>query len=557
MGALPKIGGPAGSVFSLKSFSFCERFGFFRPSLDVLTSPWDSASPMSRRFNTAGPNDPARHHTIPALSRVPRVREIIEQGSYFILHAPRGTGKTTLLLDLAALLNRERNYVAAVLSLEPGAALPSIDAAELAMLDSWRYDLAAYLPADVAVPRFPEAPVGNRIGAALSAFAQECPRPLVIFLDGLDALSWDVRSSLVRQVRAGKPRRPRAFPWSIGFASLRELREMDVPAGPARETAPASSTGLDAEIVTLPPFSRSDVATLLSAVQERTGQEVMSSAVDRVYELSQGHPYLVNALGLRVIECVEGRNHPITSVDVEKARDLLLERRGGLLDEISDRARDPRLRAVLEHVVNEASKEPPVEDVRIAFDLGVVRRSAEGRLVIAAPFWLALVARLIPNAMRSVFPTGQPPWVGPAGELDTDRLLEAFLEFWRKHGDALFSSLPYGELSPLVLTSFLNRVIKSGGLIEREYALGRGRMDVCIRQGGVSLPLVVKVRRDREPEPLAEGLAQLDEAMAKLHTDKGWLVIFDRRKGVSPISQRLNSSTETTKAGRAVVLVRA
>ncbi len=512
---------------------------------------------MSRRFNTAGPNDPARHHTVSALSRVPGVREIIEQGSYFILHAPMQMGKTTALLDLAAVLNREGKYVAAVLSLEPGAALVRIDAAELAMLDSWRYDLAAYLPADIAVPRWPEAPQGNRIGAALSAFAQNAPRPLVIFLDGLDTLSRDVRVSLVRQIRAGKPRRPRGFPWSIGFASLREPHELDAGQPPSSTRAPASSNGLDAEVLPLHGLARSDVATLLAGVEERTGLEMLPGAIDRAYELTQGHPFLVNALMQRIVDATEGRKGPLTASDIERAKDLLLDRRGGLLDEIVDRMRDPKLRAALEQIMAESTREPPAEDVRVALDLGVVRRTTDGSLVIANPIFVGLVARILPGAVRSVFPVGQPAWVGADGRLDADRLLEAFLDFWRKHGDALFSSAPYGELSPLVLTAFLNRVVKSGGLIERVYAIGRGRMDVCIRQGGSAVALVVKVRRDPDADPVAEGLAQVDEALARLGIENGWLVVFDRRKGVSPVSQRLGAVKEKTPAGREVVLVRA
>jgi hypothetical protein len=111
-------------------------------------------------------------------------------------------------------------------------------------------------------------------------------------------------------------------------------------------------------------------------------------------------------------------------------------------------------------------------------------------------------------------------------------------------------------LSPLVLTAFLNGIVKNGGLIEREYALGRGRMDVCIRQGGSALALVVKVRRDRDADPIAEGLSQVDESLARHGIDTGWLVLFDRRKGLPPVSQRLKSSEAKTPAGRDVVVVR-
>ncbi len=504
---------------------------------------------MPRRFNTAGPNDPARHLTVSVLNRIPGVRALIDEGSYFVLHAPRQWGKTTALLDLAATLNREGAHVAAVLSLEPGAAFTDAGAAELAILDSWRYDLAAYLPADVKLPRWPEAPPGNRIGAALSAWAQEAPRPLVVLLDAIDALSPEVRASVVRQIRAGKPRSPRAFPWSLGVASLH---------GPQGEDAAAAgSVSIECDVIALPPFGREDVGVIFGNVAEATGAELLSGAVDRAFELTQGHPFLVSALAQRLADQAHGQKRPIMASDVDKARDALLDKRGGYLDVLEGRIKEARLRAVLEQITAGVTRGLPGEDVRAVIELGVVRRTSDGRLVIANPIFLGLVTRCLPGSSRSIFPADQPPWVGPDGRLDPPKLLEAFLDFWRRHGEELFSTAPYSELSPLVLTAFLHRVVTSGGMIEREYALGRGRMDVCIRQGGEALAMVVKVRRDREPDPVPEGIEQVEDALDRLGIDVGWLVIFDRRPGLPPVSQRLASSKETTEDGREVVVIRA
>ena len=57
---------------------------------------------MPRRFSTAGPIVPAAHYHIPPLERMDydTVRSLIDEGSYFILHAPRQTGKTSVLLAL-------------------------------------------------------------------------------------------------------------------------------------------------------------------------------------------------------------------------------------------------------------------------------------------------------------------------------------------------------------------------------------------------------------------------------------------------------------------------
>lgn len=511
---------------------------------------------MPRRFNTAGPNDSARHTTISARSRVPALWDIIEQGSYFVLHAPRQMGKTTLLLDLAAELNREKTHVAAVVSLEPGAAFPGVDAAELAMLDSWRYDLAAYLPSDISAPRWPDAPPGNRIGAALSAFAQECPRPLVLFLDGLDTLAREVRVSVIRQIRAGKPRRPRGFPWSIGFASLRDPRELDSAQGPASAAQPTSSMSLEAEVIALPPLTREHVGKMCASLAEDLSETVLTTAVDRIFDLTNGAPFLVNSLASRVVELFEQRKGAITAADVDKARDVVLERRGGVLDEAVDRMRDPRFKALLEQVGSGILRDLSSEEARAAVDLGIIRETPEGAVAFANPMWKLLVARQLPNAKSSMFSTDKPAWVRPDGRLDPEKLLETFLEFWRRHGDQVFAGATYGELSPLVLTAFLNGIIKSGGLIEREYALGRGRMDVCIRQGGSAVALVVKVRRDRDADPAVEGLVQVDESLARHGIEDGWLVIFDRRKGLPPVSQRVRATKSETPAGRQIVVVR-
>ena len=55
---------------------------------------------MPRFFNTAGPCVPADHYTVDTASRFADVRRLIDDKRYFILHAPRQTGKTTIMLQL-------------------------------------------------------------------------------------------------------------------------------------------------------------------------------------------------------------------------------------------------------------------------------------------------------------------------------------------------------------------------------------------------------------------------------------------------------------------------
>src|SRR5262245_51104662 len=139
---------------------------------------------MPRFFNTAGPCRPELHYKLPASARVPTAPRLIAQQGYFVVHAPRQTGKTTALTALAQELTAAGDYTAALLSMEVGAPFSGDPgAAESAILDEW-HDAAEYqLPADLRPPRWPRAKPGRRIGASLRAWARSSPRPLVLFLD--------------------------------------------------------------------------------------------------------------------------------------------------------------------------------------------------------------------------------------------------------------------------------------------------------------------------------------------------------------------------------------
>ncbi|WP_245731984.1 hypothetical protein [Thiocapsa roseopersicina] len=142
--------------------------------------------------------------------------------------------------------------------------------------------------------------------------------------------------------------------------------------------------------------------------------------------------------------------------------------------------------------------------------------------------------------------------------MNPDRLLNAFLAFWRQHGQPLLGSAAYHEIAPhLVLIAFLHRVANGEGTLEREYAIGSGRMDLCLRYGAVTLGIELKVWRDGAPDPLAEGLVQLDGYLAGLGLDAGWLVIFDRRTGQPPIAERTSSVETRSPQDRHIRVVRA
>jgi len=65
-----------------------------------------------RFFNTAGPVNCQDHYCLPPLTRfdLPEVLTLISQKKYFVLHAPRQSGKTSCMLALREYLNNSGEY---------------------------------------------------------------------------------------------------------------------------------------------------------------------------------------------------------------------------------------------------------------------------------------------------------------------------------------------------------------------------------------------------------------------------------------------------------------
>jgi hypothetical protein len=157
---------------------------------------------------------------------------------------------------------------------------------------------------------------------------------------------------------------------------------------------------------------------------------------------------------------------------------------------------------------------------------------------------------------QDALPRISPAWLKADGALDPDALLDAFLAFWRRHGQPLLKSAPYHEIAPhLVLMAFLHRVVNGEGTLEQEYAIGSGRMDLCLRYRAITLGMELKIWRDGAPDPLAEGLEQLDGYLAGLGLDSGWLMLFDRRTGQPPIAERTARETVASPQGRRIAVI--
>jgi hypothetical protein len=516
---------------------------------------------MNRWFNVAGPCRPDIHYMLSATARLPNVTRLIAQQSYFVLHAPRQTGKTTAMLTLAQELTAGGQYVAAMLSLEVGAPFSDDpDAAELAILGAWRSALYSRLPPDLQPQPWPDASPGTRIREALRAWTQQASRPLVLFLDEIDALEDAALISVLRQLRDGYNDRPATFPHALALIGLRDVRDYKIASGGSDRLRSASPFNIKTRSLTLRNFIAPEVADLYAQHTTDTGQVFTPAALERAFDLTQGQPWLVNALAKVTVEdLADDPELPITPAIIDAAKEVLIQRQDTHLDSLAERLREERVRHIIAPMLaGQQLDDVPAEDIQFVLDLGLCRMDPRGGLVIANPIYREVLPRVLTITPSASLPRITATWLTPTGELDPPKLLEAFLTFWRQYGEPLLRSAPYAEIAPhLVLMAFLHRVVNNGGTLEREYAIGTDRMDLCLRYGNVTLGIELKVWRDGRGDPLAAGLEQLDSYLAGLGLTSGWLVIFDQRSNQPPIAERTYTEEATTANGRQVTVIRA
>lgn len=500
-----------------------------------------------RFFNTAGPVVPEDHYCLSPLDRfdLEEIISLINQKKYFVLHAPRQTGKTTCLLALMEHLNAGDQYRCLYFNVESAqAAREDVRQGMRTILDEMASSAIDFLNDD-----FPEShwlqvlEKSGEYGALnkmLSLWAKESSLPLVILIDEIDSLVGDTLISILRQLRTGYSKRPAFFPQSIILCGVRDVRDYRIRSTQEKAIITGGSAfNIKAKSLRLGDFSREEVFVLYSQHTEETGQVFEDTALDLVWDLTQGQPWLVNALGYEAcFDMKNGRDRtrPITVDMIEEAKENIILRRDTHIDQLADKLEEERVRRVIEPILagGEQPEQIPVDDIYYVRDLGLIR--TEGQIRIANRIYQEIIPRELTYSTQLTI-SHDPIWyIYPEdSRLDMDKLLTAFQEFFRKHSEHWVERFDYKEAGPqLLLQAFLQRIINGGGRVEREYGIGRMRTDLLViwpyPAGVQEIVLELKILYDSMERSIKDGLSQTSNYMDKCGTDEGHLVIFDRSK---------------------------
>lgn len=507
---------------------------------------------MERFFNTAGPQIPADNYTIDPLSRfnLDDMLSLIRQKRYFVLHAPRQTGKTSCMLALRDYLNQRGDYIAVYANVEGGqASRNDVQSVVKSTVDTLAEETSGII--DSNLPLEVAASVENTgKDAMLSTFlrrlAMRMPRPLVFFIDEIDALVGDSLVSVLRQLRAGYANRPAAFPQSVVLCGVRDVRDYRIVLSNQDIITGGSAFNIKAESLRLGNFSKEEIHELYMQHTRETGQQWDEACFSMVWEATEGQPWLVNALAREVTWKMEenrDRSITITPEMIYRAQERIIYRRDTHIDILIYKLQEERVKRVIEPIL--ANAEEPDEsrvkpdDIQYVTDMGLITRDRGKPIRIANGIYREIIPReLTWNTQQTLIQ--EPQWYQNAdGSINMEKLLLDFQQFFRENADSWIGKFDYAEAGPqLLLQAFLQRIV-NGGNIDREYGLGRKRTDLLIRKpltdgyGGpvqrIVLELKVKRPKDGLDTMIDAGLKQTWEYMDSVGSvDEGHLIIFDR-----------------------------
>ncbi len=486
---------------------------------------------MTKTFNIAGPCHPDEHYMLPTLNRCKGILNLIEQKQYFVIHAARQSGKTTLLLELARLLNEGGNYYTLYCSLETVQGISEAEKGIPAIVKKLQLEVELHeqLNRYSFAPNADYSDFTNILIRVLSLFCKQLDKPLVILFDEVDCLLNETLISFLRQLRDGYVNRSAGIPFvhSIALVGMRNIRET---------LGSYSPFNIVSDTFTLQNFTKQEVANFYL---QHTKQAFSTEVLDKIYHYTQGQPWLVNAIAREIVVNILNNDFSqlIKPEHVEQAVQTIILRRDTHIDSLMERLKEKRVQRIVEPVIIGESKGYSIidDDYQYVLDLGLLCHT-ETSLIPSNPIYGEVMIRTLSSRSEMEISERRDLKQRSSyvinGKLDMKSLLSYFQKFWRENSEIWAEKYEYKEAAPhLILQAFLQRIINSGGRIARELASGTRRIDLCIHYDNNEYPIELKLRYN--DKTYQEGLTQLADYMDKLNSDEGWLIVFDRRKKIS------------------------
>jgi len=482
------------------------------------------------------------------------IMEMIDQGRYFSIFAPRQSGKTTFLWDTCRLLHNNTSSIAAILNFE---SYQSLDK------KAFYSDIERKLYPQI-IERLKEIKCNrcqdvhdflNDYHLENHLSFQELfiqlnkiipSKKMVFFIDEFDGIPREELKNFLTSLRSlylQYKDSTNKILYSVGLIGIRDITQLVVGG-----VSPFNI----ADQVDLPPFSLKNVQDLYSQYTEETNQPLTLKAVQKIHAETAGQPWLVNRLGTILTTIIKpGTVDAIDENDVEKAIRLLLLEKNVHFDNLYEKAKLYK-EAFIEIVFDNVQYKPNNEEQRWLEQYGLVKKK-ETKAVVANNIYKRRFTDIFFDE-AGINESMQPQaFLLPGNRLDMEKSIKSFSEYIARIGVKAFyrKGKPYEKTGQFLLTAWLHPFLKDGqGDLRYEIPSGLGRMDIILNYKGIKYIIETKINRFNLEDTINDGVEQLvNQYLASELQDEGFLVVFDAKKPVNGLStprvHRLNNKKVT------------
>lgn len=510
---------------------------------------------MKKKFNITGCCYPDRHYMVDISDKLEEIKELVDDGEYFIINRARQYGKTTTLNMLKIYL--ENDYIVLALDFQDwGVAdfqeeerfASSFADCILRLVRNKKNNiqgLNAYVLEKLELISKKELPdIGLRVlFQSLNELCDTAPKQVVLMIDEADsALNNMVFLDFLGKLRSAYLHRDsRATFQSVIFASVYDIKNLKLKIRPDEEHQYNSPWNIAADFTIDLCFTVSDIGQMLSEYEKdnHCGMDINKIA-QAIYDYTSGYPYLVSKICKLIDEkqgeSIEAGTFEWTTEGVRVAVKSILGETNTLFDDMRKKLDDyPKLREMIYDLLFQGFKMPfnrYNESINIGVTFGFISEN-DGVAVISNRIFetyfynLFISEEALNSDMYKAGSMAKNQFIHN-GSLDMDLVMRKFSEYYHeiyRDSDERFVEENGRRLFLLYLKPIINGV---GNYYIEARTRDATRTDIIVDYLGERFVIELKIWRGKVYHE--NGEKQLAGYLEAYHQNRGYLLSFDFNK---------------------------
>lgn len=500
---------------------------------------------MKKKFNITGCCYPDRHYMVDISSKLEEMKELVDNGEYFIINRARQYGKTTTLKQLKGYLENDYSIISmdfqrfSSADFEKEAAFCNAFIEELLLLlknkkkNNTVFDtsrLEAALHQDFSL---------SRLFSLLGSLCETAVKPVVLMIDEVDSASNNqVFLDFLSQLRNGYLHRDEIFTFqSVILAGVYDIKNLKYKIRPEEQHMYNSPWNIASDFRIDMSFSVKDIEGMLGQYEKEhnTGMSV-SEIAQIIYDYTSGYPYLVSYICKLMDEDIAG-NSEWTYDGLSEAVKIIVKGPNMLYDDMIKHVLEyPELYTMLNNILFKGENYPyQVYDKSV--DIGrmfgfVVERN--GAVAIANRIfetqlynYFIMVELQKNNKQREALPDKNQ--FIENGFLNMDKVMQKFYEYYTSlisEDDIRFAEHQGRKLFLMFLRPIING---TGNYYVEDQSRNRYRTDIVVDYRGQQYIIELKIWHGEEYQQ--KGEMQLVNYLNAYHQKRGYLLSFAFHQG--------------------------